>query len=128
MLTDTDVLRKIQPPFDFYWRPREPNFKGIDGLIRVRNNVRALQYTNASSHRSATNGLEEIYKVMNHTSKIKWHFDVVGPELSYAESARNPPKLTGRWAATPISSPELQLGISDKQILERVLNEVNTAT
>ena len=64
---------------------------------------------------------------MNHKSMVKWHFDIVGPDLSLAESARDSHKLTGRWAKTPIYASQLQFGILDKQMLEKVLNEVNTA-
>jgi len=95
VLAGSDALRKIQPPFDFYWRPREPNFEGIDGLIRVGNTVQVLQYTTSPSHRSATKGLEEIRKIMNHIRGVDWHFDIVGPELSVAKSARDSHKLTG---------------------------------
>jgi hypothetical protein len=28
------ALKTIQPPFSFYWRPREPNFEGLDAVIR----------------------------------------------------------------------------------------------
>jgi hypothetical protein len=126
VLAGTDALRKIKPPFNFYWRPQEPNFEGIDYLIRIGNTVRVGQYTTSSSRRSATKGLDKIYKVMNHKKNVEWHFDIVGPELSAAESARDSHKLTGRWVDTPIYSSRLELGILDKPLLERVLNEVNT--
>jgi len=127
VLAGTDALRKIKPPFDFYWRPREPNnFEGIDYLIRTGNTVRVGQYITSSSPRSATKGFDEIYKIMNHKKNVEWHFDIVGPELSVAESARDAHKLTGRWMDTPIYSCRLEFGISDKALLERVLNEVST--
>jgi len=124
VLAGSNALRKIQPPFDFYWR--EPIFEGIDGLIRVGNTVRVLQYTTFSSHRSATKGLEEIRKIMNYIRGVDWHFDIVGPDLYIAKSARDSHKLTGRRAKTPIYASPLQIDILDKQMLERMLNEVNT--
>ena len=127
VLAGSDALRKIQPPFNFYWRPREPNFEGTDGLIRVGNTVRVQQYTTSSSHRSATKGLQEIRRIMNHIRDVDWHFDVVSPNLSTAESARDSHKLTGRWATTPIYASQLQIGTLDTQLLERIWNEVNTA-
>jgi hypothetical protein len=127
VLAGSSALHKIQPPFDFYWRPREPNFEGIDGLIRVGNTVRVQQYTTSSSHRSATKGLEEIREIMNHIRDVDWALDIVGPDLSVAKSARDSHKLTGRWAKILIYASELQIGILDKQMLGRILNEVNTA-
>lgn len=127
MLSGSTALQNIRRPFDFYWRPREPNFEGIDSLIRVGSKVRVQQYTTSSSHRSATQGLDEIFKIMNHVRGVDWHLDIVGPDLSVAESARDSHKLTGRWATTPIHASELQCGILDNKMLEQVLNEVNTA-
>ena len=127
LLAGSDSLRKIQPPFNFYWRPREPNFEGTDGLIRVGNTVRVQRYTTSSSHRSATKALEEIRRIMNHIRDVDWHVDIVGPDLSVAKSARDSLKLAGRWAETPIYASQLQIGILDTQMLERVLDEVNTA-
>ena len=127
MLSGSAALRNIQPPFNFYWRPREPNFEGADGLIRVGNTVRVGQYTTSSSHRSATKGLDEIRKIMNHVRGVDWHLDIVGPDLFVAESARDSHKLTGRWVKTPIHASQLQIGILDKQMLDQILNEVNTA-
>ena len=124
MVAGSTALRTIQPPFNFYWRPREPNFDGIDGLIRVGNTVQVLQYTTSSSHRPATKGLDEVRKIMNHIRDVVWHFVMIGPELSVVESARDSHKLTGRWMKTPIFASHLHMGTLDKQMLERVLNEV----
>ena len=33
------ALKNIQPPFSFYWRPRESNFEGLDAIIRQVNVV-----------------------------------------------------------------------------------------
>lgn len=125
-ISGSDALRKIQPPFHFYWQPREPNFEGTDGLIRVGDTVRVQQYTTSSSHRSATNGLEEIRGIMNHVRDVNWHFDIVGPNLSAAETARDSHKLTGRWSKTPIYASQLQIGILDNQMLNKILEEVST--
>ena len=84
MLSGSTALRNIQRPFNFYWRPREPNFEGLDSLICVGNTVRVQQFTTSSSHRSATKGLDEVYKIMNHI-RGHWDLDIVGPELSVAE-------------------------------------------
>lgn len=127
MLSGSTALRTIQRPFDFYWRPREPDFEGIDSLIRVGNTVRVQQYTTSSSHRSATQGLDKIFKIMNYVRGVDWHLDIVGPDLSVAESTRDSHKLTGRWVKMPIHASRLQFGILDRQMLEQVLNEVNTA-
>ena len=128
VLVGSTALRKIQPPFYFYWRPREPNFEGADGVIRVGNAVRVQQYITSSSHRSATKGLEEIRRIMNHIRDVDWQLDIVGPGLSVAESARDSHKLTGRWAKTPIYASQLQIDKLDKQMLERILNEVNNTS
>ena len=64
---------------------------------------------------------------MNHIRDVDWAFDIVSPDLSVAESARDSHKLTERWAKTPIYASELRIGILNKQMLERILNEVNTA-
>jgi hypothetical protein len=127
MLSGSTALRNIQKPCDFYWQPREPNFEGIDSLIRVGSEVRVQQYTTSSSHRSANQGLDEIYKIMNHVRGTHWHLDIVGPDQSVAETARDSHKLTGRWVKTPIHASQLQFGILDNKMLEQVLNKVNTA-
>ena len=44
VISRSDALGKIQSPFDFYWHPREPNFPGVDALIRKGNKVWVLQY------------------------------------------------------------------------------------
>jgi len=64
---------------------------------------------------------------MNHKCYVDWHFDIVGPDLSAVKSARDLHKLTGRWAKTPISASQLQIGTLDLQMLEQILNKVNTA-
>jgi hypothetical protein len=65
------ALRNIQPPFNFYWRPQEPNFLGLDALIRVNNTVWGLQYTMAKTHREATDGLTKAHELMNHKTGVQ---------------------------------------------------------
>ena len=52
------ALKTIEEPFNFYWRPQEPNFPGLDALIRVDNTVWGLQYTMGKTRREATDGLD----------------------------------------------------------------------
>ena len=116
VLSGADALRNIKKPFNFYWRPRDPNFEGIDALIRVKNEIQVLQYTRSSSHGSTTNGLEEIRKRMNYKRNVNWHLVLVDPDLSLAESARDSHKLTGGWENTPIYSCQLDLGNMNRKM------------
>ena len=128
-LAGSTALRKIQPPFDFYWRPLERNFEGIDGLIRVGNTVRVEQYITSSSHRSsATKGLDEIREIMNHIRGVEWHLDIVCLDLYVAEYVRDSLKLTGRWANTPIHACKLEFGIWNMQMLRQVFEAATDDT
>ncbi|KAF8959419.1 hypothetical protein BDZ97DRAFT_1667164 [Flammula alnicola] len=122
-------LKTIQPPHNFYWRPREPNkFEGVDAVIRAGNIVWALQFTIRGSRRSATAGLTKVFDNMNHKRGVEWRLVMVGPERGDAESARNRQKLGGRWGATPIYVCELPLGKfaeDDRERLKDILNKVS---
>ncbi|KAF8959416.1 hypothetical protein BDZ97DRAFT_1761441 [Flammula alnicola] len=103
-------LKTIQPPHNFYWRPREPNFEGVDAVIRVGNIVWALQFTISALHRSAAAGLAQVLADMNHKRGVEWRLVMVGSERCNAESARDRQKLEGNWKKTPIYVCELPLG------------------
>jgi hypothetical protein len=62
-------LKTIQPPFSFYWRPREPNFEGLDAVIRDHDTAWGVQYTIRAKHGSVTEGLTQVRKDMNHKHK-----------------------------------------------------------
>ncbi|KAF8521600.1 hypothetical protein BU17DRAFT_64826 [Hysterangium stoloniferum] len=127
-ISGTTALQTIQPPFNFYWRPREPNFSGVDALIRSGNVVWALQFAISASHSSATEGLNEVSKIMNHKSDVAWRLVIVGPKRREAESARDRQVLTGRWEGVYVYACELPLGEfeeNEKQKLESNLNEAS---
>lgn len=129
MIAGSTKLKTIQPPHKFYWRPAEPNFKGIDALIRIDDIVWALQYTISGSHGSATNGLTKVYDAMNHKTGVQWRLVIAGPELRAAESVRDSQGLENPWTGTPVYACELPLGIfteDDEQRLRDILNEVST--
>ena len=89
----------------------------------------ALQYTVGRSHRDATNGLTEVCKTMNWTSKVKWHLVMIDATLLEAESARDSQKLTNTWDTTPVYACAVQLGVFDEQELQQlqdVFNDVST--
>jgi hypothetical protein len=113
-------MRHILAPFHFYWRPRDPNFKGVDAVIRQGNTVWALQYTVSRAHRAATAGLNEVHKIMNFIGGVKWHLVMVGSTRLEAESARNSQKLTGNWANIPVHSCIMQFGIFSEQQLQQL--------
>jgi hypothetical protein len=113
MTSGVRALSRVQPPFNFYWRPVEPNFPGIDALIRVHNIVWVLQFTISASHKSATKGLERVRKYMNHKSKVEWRLVMVSPTLHTAESARDSHVLKASWAHMPVYACELPLGQFD---------------
>jgi len=89
-------LRNIQRPFNFYWRPREPNFPGVDALIRQGNEIWVLQYTISKRHRSATEGLAQVYRLINHKQRVTWHLVILGSSLSHAEEVRKEQE-TDHW-------------------------------
>ncbi|KIL69443.1 hypothetical protein M378DRAFT_8092 [Amanita muscaria Koide BX008] len=35
MIAGSTALKRIQPPYNFYWRPVQPNFKGVDAMKMV---------------------------------------------------------------------------------------------
>ncbi|KAF8522428.1 hypothetical protein BU17DRAFT_44645 [Hysterangium stoloniferum] len=129
VISGTTALQTIQSPFNFYWRPRESNFKGVDALIRSDNIVWALQFTISASHSSATKGLNEVSKIMNHKRDVEWRLVIVGPNMRGAESARDRQVLTGRWKDTNVYACELPLGEfeeNEQQQFEFNMNEVNS--
>jgi hypothetical protein len=120
MISGNDSLRHILSPYQFYWRPREPNFKGVDAIIRHGSNVWALQYTVSRAPRAATDGLSEVHKIMNFISGVKWHLVMVGSTRLEAESARNSQKLTGDWVTIPVYACIMEFGIFDDQKLQQL--------
>ena len=116
-------------PYNFYWQPREPNFKGVDAVIGDCNNVWALQFTISASHKPATEGLTSVSKIMRSNTNVQWHLVIVGPEQDKVKSARNMQELTGKWVDTPIYACELPLGKFNNHDVERFrsrLTEVST--
>ena len=130
MIAGSTALKRIQPPHNFYWRPVEPNFKGVDAIIRFEDDVWVLQYTISGVHKPATDGLLEIRDGMNHKTGVKWHLVMVGSELRSAEEARDNQKLGEEWKWTTIvCASELPLGQFNEKhakILDSILNEVST--
>ena len=63
MMSGNTVLKHYQAPFNFYWRPREVNFEGIDAVIRCGNEVWAT--IGSSTHHSAMEGLTQIHDLIN---------------------------------------------------------------
>jgi hypothetical protein len=122
MISGPSVLSSIQPPFNFYWRPLEPNFPGIDALIRVDYIVWALQFTISASHsrRTTTKGLDEVRKKMNHKGGVEWRLVMVCPTLQDAKSLRDRQALTGGWKNTPVYACELPLGRFDANQMEQL--------
>ena len=130
MIAGSTALKRIQPPHNFYWRPVEPNFKGVNAIIRFEDDVWVLQYTISGVHKPATDGLLEIRDGMNDKTGVKWHLVMVGSELRSAEEARDNQKLGEEWKWTTIvCASELPLGQFDEKhakILDSILNEVST--
>ncbi|KAM6496970.1 hypothetical protein JOM56_007443 [Amanita muscaria] len=130
MIAGSTALERIQPPYNFYWRPVQPNFKGVDAIIRFEDDVWALQYTISGEHKPATDGLLEIRKKMNHKKGVKWHLVMVGSKLRNAKEARDNQKLGEEWKwTTVVYASELPLGQFDEQhakVLDTILNEVST--
>ena len=120
------ALKNIQSPFNFYWRPREPNYTGIDALIRSGNIVWALQFTISTSHCSSTDGLEKARNDMGFKKNTDWRLVMVGTKLSDAVSARDNQRLTNGWEATPVYACELPLGEFQEQSIIDSLDEVST--
>ncbi|KAF8509069.1 hypothetical protein BU17DRAFT_99245 [Hysterangium stoloniferum] len=130
IISGATPLKTIQPPFDFYWRPRESNFKGIDALICSGDVVWALQFTISASHSFGTIGFDEVYKIMNYKKIVKWCLVIVGPERCEAEYARDRQVLKGRWKDKDVQvyACELPLGKfveNEKQLLQANLNEAS---
>jgi len=119
MKSGSTALKDIQPPFNFYWRSREPNF-GRDG-----DTARGLQYTIRAKHGSVTEGLTQVRKNINHKWRLKFRVAMLGPEQADAESARDNQKLTGEWADTPISACVLPMGNVNELSLQNALDEVS---
>jgi hypothetical protein len=120
VISGTTALGRIRQPFDFYWRPRAPNFEGVDAVIRFGDEVWALQFTVSSYRRAATNGLAEVHKTMNHQRNVNYRLVMVGSTQSEAESARDSQNLTGQWAKTPVYACVLPLCIFDTQKLQQL--------
>ena len=119
------TLKAIQPPFNFYWRPREPNFEGLDAVICDRDTAWGLQYTIRAKHGSVTEGLTQVRKDMNHKQGVKFRVAMLGLEPADAESARDNQKLTGERADTPISACVLPMGNVNELLLQNALDEVS---
>ncbi|CAA7264998.1 unnamed protein product [Cyclocybe aegerita] len=122
MIAGSTALKNIQPPHNFYWRPRETNYPGVDAVIRVDNDVYALQFTISSTHRSAADGLKKVHKDMNHISNVTWHLVMVGSEQRNAESVRDRQKLTDGWEVTQVYACELPLGKLTQRVQEKLQN------
>lgn len=127
MISDSTKLKNIQEPFDFYWRPGEQqNFPGVNAIIRSGNIVWALQFTISTSHKPATEGLDRLYKDMNHKTDVDWRLVIVGPDLDAAKSVRDHQNLAGRWKETSVYACELPFGNFDEEKLRVNLEEVST--
>jgi hypothetical protein len=130
MIAGSTALMRIQPPHNFYWRPVKPNFEGVDAIIRYDNDIWALQYTISPEHKSATQGLIDIRKGMNHKTGVKWHLVMIGHDLTNAMEARDHHELGDDWK-WPVSvyASVLPLGEFNEQHalrLEAVLKNVST--
>ena len=110
MLSGTTALKRIQQPFNFYWRPTEPTFKGINSVLRLDNTAWVFQFTISNEHHPATEGLDELYKIMNHKRNLSWKLIIVGPEQEAADQVRDAQNLSGRWANTPVYACKLAFG------------------
>ena len=131
IISGSTALKEVQSPFNFYWRPREPTFEGVDALLRSGNIAWALQYAVGMSHCSATKGLDELRKLMNHKRYVLWRLIIVGPDLKAAEYLRDGQNLTGRWTDTPVYACELPFGtFSDVEMQQLQANwdEVSTCS
>ncbi|CAA7264987.1 unnamed protein product [Cyclocybe aegerita] len=106
------ALKAIQPPFNFYWRPLDPIFNGVNGVVRAGNSIWALQFTTSDSLSSITNGLDAVFEIMHDKGDVRWHLVIVDPDLGEAEFARDHQtvqNLTGRWGKTPVYACGLPL-------------------
>ncbi|KAJ3514543.1 hypothetical protein NLJ89_g2319 [Agrocybe chaxingu] len=125
-IAGSTALKTIQPPFNFYWRPRDFNFKGINAVIGIGNNVWVLQFTMSPPQSCAISGLDALFETMNGNADVQWRLAIVGPDLSQAEYARNCQNLTGQWRKTPVYACELPLGElteKDQQRLQEISDE-----
>lgn len=121
-------LTNIQTPYDFYWRPREPNFPDVDALIRKDNIVWALQFTIGPSSSSTTEGLTRVFSQMNHKTGVEWKLVIVGLNRHDLAIARDQHRLDGEWQNVPVYTCELPLGEFnevDMQELQKTLDEVS---
>jgi hypothetical protein len=123
-------LTDIQPPYDFYWRPREPNFPDVDALIRKDNIVWALQFTIGLSYSFTTEGLTRVFSQMNHCkTSVEWKLVIVGLNRRDPAIARDQHRLDGGWQNVPVYACELPLGEFnevDTQEFQKTLDEVST--
>jgi hypothetical protein len=119
MISGNTALGGIQAPFDFFWRPREITFPGVDAIICRDNNVWALQYTVSQTHRPATEGLTEVRDKMKWKRGVKWCLVMLGATKSEAEAARDSQNLSDPWDQTPVYAGVVQLGIFDEQLLRQ---------
>jgi len=123
------ALRTTGGPFNFYWRPQEPNFPGLDALIRVNNVVWGLQYMIGKTHREATDGLTKAHDIMNHNTGVQWCLVILGATQSDAEHVRDHgTMLTGKWAAVPVYVGEIAIGNVTEPQLQDVINKVSKTT
>lgn len=132
MIIGSSALKDIQLPSNFYWRPEGPeesDFSGVDALICSGDVVWAVQFTTTSSCRSrtATEGLDKVFKIMKNKGVVTWHLVIMAVERRLAEACRDCQKLTGRWKGMRIYACELPLRIffiDDQQRLQDTFDEV----
>ena len=128
LIAGTTTLNHIQPPHNFYWRPVNSNFEGVDAIIRSGNDVWALQYTISRTHKSATKGLIDIRALMNWKRGVAWHLVMVSSSLVDAKAAQNNQKLGNSWGwPTVVYASELPMGkfnARHEELLETILNDV----
>jgi len=123
------ALRTVQKPFNFYWRPQEPNFPGLDALIRVGDMVWGLQYTIGQTHREATSGLTKAHEIMNHKTGVRWCLVILGATQSDAERVRNHGTMvTGDWATVPVYAGAVVIGSVTEPQLQDVVDKVSKTT
>ena len=129
IISGSTALKQVQPPFNFYWWSWEPTFEGVDGLLRSGNIPWGLQYAVGNNQCSATKGLDELRKLMNHKRNVLWRLVIVSPDRKAAEYLRDGQNLTGEWADTPVYAWELPFGTfseDEMQQLQANWDEVST--
>ncbi|CAA7265016.1 unnamed protein product [Cyclocybe aegerita] len=110
IIVGSTALKAIQPPFNFYWRPLDPIFNGVNGVVRAGNNVWALQFTTSDSLSSTTNGLDAVFEIMDDN----------------ADGSPNGPKPDWAMGGTPVYACGLPLGAfteKDQRRLQDVSDE-----